>query len=443
MSGITLLDCQQMSLVGNLADLPLTDIFQIVSLSKRTGILNITAPNGKASITFLDGNAIKASSSWNKLALGPFLKQKKLITDQDEAMVLEIQKVSPIPFGTILVQKNIVSRGQMEASLREYIQTVTVELLGLEEGKFQFQLLTSHKDVLPPDNIELILKDGVATQHLIIEGLRQLDENRHRKQTEKKKGMSDLDFSSLLEDGPVSVSEPVPPQEDDNTGHPEGLWESIQDEICVKEDPSSDQTEEKELGFIEQLFSEVGEDFELEPDDGNSSGEISNLKSMVEELKGPNSLSEVLLLALRYASEFANRAALFVVREKEVRGFGQFGLDGDDNLANERIRYTLIPEGGDSILNESIRTCSKVQRPLDLNNEWDSYLLERLGGDAPAEAVVLPVINNNQVIGLLYADSGECQDPVGDTQALEIFMIQAGFVLDRFLLESKLQDIQQ
>ena len=44
-----------MSLVGNLEDLPLADILQIVSLSKRTGILTIETEEGKNIVVFKNG----------------------------------------------------------------------------------------------------------------------------------------------------------------------------------------------------------------------------------------------------------------------------------------------------------------------------------------------------------------------------------------------------
>ncbi len=447
-----------MSLVGNLADLPLTDIFQIVSLSKRTGVLNIVAGQEKATITFLNGNAIKASSTRNSKNLGGFLKDKGLINDKDEVITLAEQKKSCEPFGTILVQKNIVTREKMEIILRDYIQTIIVDLLSLEEGHFDFKLLSSPQEVLPSNGSKLILEHGIETQHLIIEGLRLLDEKRHRDQG-KKEELKDLDFSSLMEENPVSVAEPEPETElktsssvMDNTGHPEGLWESIQDEISVEESstPPDTEKEPKELSFLEQLRSEVGDDFLFEDEgflpEGEADGEqaeISSLKSMVEELKRPNSLSEVLLLILRYATEFVSRAAVFVVREGEIRGFGQFGLPGEDNKANDRIRNTILPEEGDSILSEAVQLKSRVKRPLNDTNSEDSYLKEKLGDPSPTEAVVLPVVNNNQTIALLYGDNGSDGETIGEIQALEIFIIQAGFVLDRFLLETRLQDIQE
>jgi len=437
-----------MSLVGNLADLPLTDIFQIVSLSKRTGVLNIATSEDKASITFLNGNVIKASSTRNKMTLGSVLKAKGLMTDKDERMVIEAQRTTRAPFGSILVHKHIISREQMEANLRGYIQTIILELLGWEEGHFQFELLSAPSEVLPPNGAELILEQGIETQHLIIEGLRLLDEEKHRKQQKDQK-MKAIGFSSLMEKTPVSLVEAgpaAPPQ--DNTGHPDGLWESIQDEIGMDKaevsgaGAAAGKKEQEELSFLEQLMSEVGEDLEPERTDGETSDGLSSLKSMVEELKGESSLSEVLLLILRYAGEFLNRAALFVVREREIRGFGQFGLPGEDNAANDRIRNVLIPSESDSFLASAIRARYKVQGSLNENKSWDRYLSGNLGGEAPEESVVLPLVSNNRVIALLYGDNGLHGSPIGDIGALEIFIIQAGFVLDRSLLESRLQDMQ-
>ncbi len=439
-----------MSLVGNLVDLPLTDIFQIVSLSKRTGVLNIVCESDKACITFLNGNVIKSSSTRNKRTLGSLLKGKGLITDKDEANVLALQKSTGDPFGTILVRENIVSKDRMEKIVREHIQEIIVELLSWEEGRFEFELLSSSKEMLPMGGTELILQEGVETQHLIIEGLRRLDEARHnsRKVEEKKeeKKVKNIGFSSLMEDTPISLSGPesAPPAVD-NTGHPEGLWESIHDEIESEEVETPLPAEEKahELNFLEQLVLEVGEDFVPEKEAPEQQAEISSLKSMVEELKGPSSLSEVLLLILRYAVEFMNRSALFVVNGGKIRGFGQFGLDTGDHNANERIRNTLIPEESDSILSAAIKMRSKIQKPLDINSRWDGHLQERLGGEPIKESIVIPVINNNHAIALLYGDNGPEGEMIGDIEALEIFIIQAGFVLDRSQLESRLQDMQR
>ena len=70
-----------MSLVGNLEDLPLADILQIVSLSKRTGILTIETEEGRNIIVFKNGLIVSAACPSPKIKnLGQILLERKLTT---------------------------------------------------------------------------------------------------------------------------------------------------------------------------------------------------------------------------------------------------------------------------------------------------------------------------------------------------------------------------
>lgn len=471
-----------MSLVGNLADLPLTDIFQIVSLSKRTGVLNIAAEKERASITFMNGNVIKVNSTRNKRALGFLLKKKGWITDEEEKAALTEQKETREPFGTVLVRKNIVAKEEMENFLRQYIQSIIIDLITWEEGAFDFNLLSSPKDVFPLNGSDLVLDCGMDTQHLIIEGLRRLDEKRHREGTSGACEKGAMDFTGLIEELPVSLT----PPESAEAGQTEGLWTSLHDEMEVpgpegklaiepqcptppplEEDSDEDNRFLEEVECIQPLLegeaanrksgvepekkttsnllsdlaSEVGDEIEISG--GNTPPrEIAGLKSMIEELREPNSLSEVLLLLLRYASDFVTRSILFVVNEKEIRGFGQFGLDRQDRQANERVRGMCIPAENDAILGDALTARARIRRQFNPDSRWDQYLIENLGGQIPGESLVIPLLSNNRPIALLYGDNGPETGKIGNIDALEIFTMQAGVVLDRSLLERKLEDMQ-
>lgn len=476
-----------MSLVGNLADLPLTDIFQIVSLSKRTGVLNIASEDERASITFMNGNVIKVSSTKNKHPLGFLLKKKGWITDEQEAATLKEQKEKGEPFGTVLVRKNIVAKQAMEDFLGKYIQNIIIDLIAWEEGTFNFNLLSSPKEVFPLSGTDLVLDHGMDTQHLIIEGLRRLDEKRHREGTQAGCGKKTMGFTGLIEEPPVLLtpSDPVD-SEDHGTSQAAGLWTAIEDEINTpgpEEHPKSmrrcptpqpwEQDSLEDDHFLEEvecieplgeresahrkagveadkkepanllndLVSEVDDDIEIYGEQ-SLPGEIAGLKSIIEELREPNSLSEVLLLLLRYASEFVNRSILFVVSGDEIRGFGQFGLDREDREANERVRNMSIPAENNGILCAAVTARTKSQRKLDPESRWDQYLVENLGGRIPEESLVIPLLSNNKAIALLYGDNGPGPEKIENIDALEIFTMQAGVVLERSLLERRLEDIQ-
>ena len=59
-----------MSLTGNLEDLPLLDILQIVSFSKKTGYLSIQAEVGHGAIVF-DAGFVVAAFTWQTPPLDP------------------------------------------------------------------------------------------------------------------------------------------------------------------------------------------------------------------------------------------------------------------------------------------------------------------------------------------------------------------------------------
>ncbi len=78
-----------MSLVGNLEDLALTDILQIVSLSRKSGVLGLHRDEVEAKVFFRNGLVVAAKVSDFPLDLGSFLARKGLLTAVDQVQVRE------------------------------------------------------------------------------------------------------------------------------------------------------------------------------------------------------------------------------------------------------------------------------------------------------------------------------------------------------------------
>jgi CheY-like chemotaxis protein len=135
-----------MSLTGNLEDLPLLDILQIVSFSKKTGHLTIRAAAGDGAIVFRDGLVVCAFT-WDTLPLDPRAQQ--------------------LP---------AASRDRM---LRTRIELALEQLIRLREGQFNFAL----SDELPATvESRLIAAETLATginpQELLLDLARGMDEDR-------------------------------------------------------------------------------------------------------------------------------------------------------------------------------------------------------------------------------------------------------------------------
>jgi GAF domain-containing protein len=71
-------------------------------------------------------------------------------------------------------------------------------------------------------------------------------------------------------------------------------------------------------------------------------------------------------------------------------------------------------------------------------NRWDDYLCYQLGGRQPREVFLGPLLSEGRVVAILYGDNLPEEQPVGDTEALEIFLSQAGLAMEKALLERRL-----
>ena len=69
-----------MALRGNLQDFSLPDVFQLVQLSGKTGVLRIAGPDAEGSIWFRDCDVFFAQSNWRREQLGERLVNAQRIT---------------------------------------------------------------------------------------------------------------------------------------------------------------------------------------------------------------------------------------------------------------------------------------------------------------------------------------------------------------------------
>ncbi len=176
-----------MSLVGNLEDLPLADILQIVSLSKRTGILTIETEEGKNVIVFKNGLIVSAACPSPKIKnLGQVLLERQLVTPFRLQELLDLQKArGNQPLGTIILESGILDRVNLQQIIHNQIKATIYHLMSMSEGNFSFDL----SDVIPFDDIrynplETVLEQGMNPQQLLLDSARLSDEQ-HRDKLEE------------------------------------------------------------------------------------------------------------------------------------------------------------------------------------------------------------------------------------------------------------------
>ena len=187
-----------------------------------------------------------------------------------------------------------------------------------------------------------------------------------------------------------------------------------------------------------ELLKEMGEVVVgTSPQSSQQSPGLHLLRGMLQELNNPSLGGGIILLILRFASEVMNRAVILLVKDQEVVGLGQFGIELEGESADVRVRKTRLPKAEKHVFKEALETFSPYHRnPAD--TDWNSYLFDQLGGDRPSEVFVGPLISEGRVVAVLYGDNLPEQKPIGDTESLEIFLSQAGLAMEKALLERRM-----
>ncbi len=164
-----------MSLVGRLEDLSLGEILQIVSLSKRSGLLRLEAPDGKGSLYIRAGKVIYAASSDEKKGVLTLLAENGLIeANQLESIREKLDSASaPQEFRDLLG----IGHDSFQEVLKTRVEELTYSLFMWEEGTFSFQLIEDENThPLLSKVAPFFLDEGIGAQFLVMEGARRKDE---------------------------------------------------------------------------------------------------------------------------------------------------------------------------------------------------------------------------------------------------------------------------
>lgn len=166
-----------MSLVGNLEDLGLGDILQIVSLSRKSGILIISGDNKEGRIVFKNGQVIRCTVTDVAENVKDAINEAGIVGDEqlDKAMALFDECSAGETMDSILTGQFGVSQDRIDAIKKENIEKSAYSLFSWKSGTFNFEL----KDVDSTLDFRkdfFIYSHGVNPQFLAMEGTRLQDE---------------------------------------------------------------------------------------------------------------------------------------------------------------------------------------------------------------------------------------------------------------------------
>jgi CheY-like chemotaxis protein len=158
--------------------------------------------------------------------------------------------------------------------------------------------------------------------------------------------------------------------------------------------------------------------------------QLQLLKTLTTELRAHDLGEQIWLLVLRFAAELFDRAVIFSVAGSMLRGVGQFGFEGFGRIQGGRLREKLLSPSGTGLFDPVLQSRSPLVKRL-VSEDWNRTFGEWPGGP-PAEEIFLgPIVCHDQVVAILYGDTSFRGRAIGEATALEVFLAEAGLVMER------------
>ena len=160
-----------MALEGTLRDFSLADIFQLIGLQRKTGVLTLRGKDDTVTVTFLDGKVVGADSLNRRLEnrLGMVLMRTGFINQDQLNRALEIQKETLQRLGFILTHYGIISQDSLREAIQLQIMQIVYRLFRWKDGDYHF----SQETTIEYDRDHVI---PISAESILMEGARMIDE---------------------------------------------------------------------------------------------------------------------------------------------------------------------------------------------------------------------------------------------------------------------------
>jgi len=158
-----------MALKGNLRDVTVTQLLNLINLARKTGTLTVEGPKDVAWVSFNSGKLIYAQlSNKDGTLIGILTESGKITPKQAQVIRSHAGDKSDKELGLLLINAGYLTQPDILIGIRKYILGTVYQLFTWIDGFFRFDA-----DVLPPEDSITIRLD---LENIIMEGSRHVQE---------------------------------------------------------------------------------------------------------------------------------------------------------------------------------------------------------------------------------------------------------------------------
>ena len=228
-----------MSLVGSLEDLGLGDILQIVSLSRKSGLLLIHSEQGEGRIVFCDGLVRAAYVKGEPEDLRSLVVEAGFISGEDFDRAAELSSAHGVPVAESLSECTSLTRESLDSLRREQVERAVFRIFTWVVGEFSFEV----RDEIDARDLEILIPTGINAQYLTMEATRLDDEGGRGSEGVEAAVADDAAAISEVDDGPIFFSGETDSDGSSDFGSPPSAREVVDPNHAVELDLASAEPE--------------------------------------------------------------------------------------------------------------------------------------------------------------------------------------------------------
>ncbi len=155
-----------MALKGTLKDFSLADIFQLIGIQQKTGVLTLKRDQEIVTVSFVGGAVVGAESLRRRLEdrIGTVLVKTGQLSEAQLQEALKIQKETLNRLGNVLVDHQLIDVKALREALQTQINQTVFRLFRWGSGEYDFSQdakIDYDKKYISPTSAENILMEGV------------------------------------------------------------------------------------------------------------------------------------------------------------------------------------------------------------------------------------------------------------------------------------------
>ena len=154
-----------MGLEGTLRVFSLSDIFQVLGLQRKSGLLTVEGDQETVTIAFLGGQVVSADSTVRRLdnRIGGLLLRSGRISQEQLTRILQLQQETQQRIGALLIRERFTTPEDLREALRLQVCRIVFGAFRWQDGRFRFSQETAVEydaDHMLPISTESILMEA-------------------------------------------------------------------------------------------------------------------------------------------------------------------------------------------------------------------------------------------------------------------------------------------